>query len=148
MGRKGRAAAAAFFIVLALIFLPICLHAEQLEQNSWLYSRSGLWNQAALRRQEEGTSQMEPGWKRGDINEKESRGDAGRSWKSRPAACYGGLSDVRMPPCLSLLLGIAAAFVLVLYRTGWAALCLPPSLPRRKRFLCELSVLMEADGKK
>ena len=41
MERKGRAAAAAF-IVLVLIFLPICLHAEQLEQNIWLCGQPGL----------------------------------------------------------------------------------------------------------
>lgn len=148
MERKGRAAAAAFFIVLVLIFLPICLHAEQLEQNIWLCGQPGLWNQTVLWNQKEGAGQMEPGWVRGDMSDNESAGDAEGAWKSRPAVYHSGLSAVRMPPCLSILIGIAAAFALAAYGTGWPVQCIPPALPRRKRFLCELSVLLEADGKK
>lgn len=148
MERKGRAAAAAFFIVLVLIFLPIYLCAEQMEQNIWLYGQKGLGNQAVLWNQKEGAGQIKPGWVRGDVSDKENAGNAKGAWESRPAVYHSGLSAVRMPPCLSIQIGIAAAFVLAAYGTGWPVQCIPPALPRRKRFLCELSVLLEADGKK
>ena len=87
MERKGRNFfAAAFFIVLVLIFLPICLHAEQLEQNIWLCGQPGLWNQTVLWNQKEGAGQMEPGWVRGDMSDNESAGDAEGAWKA--AGCH------------------------------------------------------------